>query len=75
MKYDVDTEFEFEKDENGDPLLPKDVEWDGNLYVLPNGKYLPAGCYMTEDGGAIIYEPRELSPFADMLAQFKRARD
>ena len=41
---------------------------DGNLYVLPNGKYLPSGAYWRVDGSALIYEPHELSPFADMLA-------
>lgn len=72
MKYDVDEDYEFEVDEYGDPFMPKDVKWEGNLCVLPNGKYLPRGCYVTEDGGSLIYEPKELSPFADMLAQFKR---
>ena len=72
MKYDVDEDYEFEVDEYGDPLLPKGVTWEGNLCVLPNGKYLPRDCYVTEDGGSLIYEPKELSPFADMLAQFQQ---
>ena len=68
MKYDVDFDFKFEEDEFGTPLMPKGVKWHGNLCVLPNGRYLPPGNYRTEDGGYIIYEPNELSPFADMLA-------
>lgn len=72
MKYDVDEDYEFEVDEYGAPLLPKGLKSDGNLYVLPNGKYLPRGCYVTEDGGGLIYEPKELNPFADMLAQLQQ---
>lgn len=72
MKYDVDENYEFEVDEYDVPLLPKDLKMDGNLYVLPNGKYLPTGCYVMDDGSSLIYEPRELSPFADMLAQFQQ---
>lgn len=71
MKYDIDNDFKFEVDENGDCLFPKGVVWEGNLCVLPNGKYLPRGCYVMDDGSSLIYEPKELSPFADMLAQFK----
>lgn len=71
MMHDVDYDFEFEEDELGTPMMPKGIKWDGDLCVLPNGRYLPPGNYRTEDGGNIIYEPRELSPFADMLSQFK----
>lgn len=71
MKYDVDYDFEFEEDEFGTPIMPSKVKWRGNLCILPNGRFLPPGNYRTEDGGNIIYEPSELSPFADLLAQFK----
>ena len=71
MAYDIDYDFEFEEDEFGDPMMPKGVKRDGNLYVLPNGRYLAPGSYITEDGGFLIYEPRELSPFADIPSQFK----
>lgn len=39
----------------------------------PLGSYAVAGLNSgtAKDGGNIIYEPRELSPFADMLSQFK----
>lgn len=70
MAYDVDYDYEFQEDENGVPYLPKGMKMVGNLYVLPSGKYLPRGCYRTEDGGHLIYEPAQLSPFADMLASF-----
>ena len=69
MKYDIDYDFEFEEDEWGVPYLPNGVVWRGNLCVLPNGKYLPAGNYVMEDGSALIYEPSELSFFGKMLAQ------
>lgn len=71
MAYDVDYDYAFREDEQGTPYLPDNMKEDGNLYILPNGKYLPRGTYRTSDGGHIIYEPRELSPFADMLASFK----
>ena len=71
MAYDIDYDFEFEEDEFGDPMMPKGVKRDGNLCVLPNGRYLAPGSYITEDGGFLIYEPRELSPFADIPSQFK----
>lgn len=71
MKYDVDEDYEFELNEHGIPLLPQGVTWKDNLCVLPNGRYLPRGCYVMEDGSGLIYEPKELSPFADMLAQFQ----
>ena len=68
MGYDVDHDFDFQKDEGGVPYLPDGVTEDGNLLVLPNGKYLPRGYYRTEDGGGLIYEPPQLSSWADMLA-------
>ena len=71
MAYDVDYDFEFDEDEFGTAMMPKGVKWRGNLCRLPNGRYLPPGNYRTEDGGNIIYEPSELSPFADMLSQFR----
>lgn len=69
---DLDREIDdgegFRVDDFGMPYLPKGMTMEGNLYVLPNGKYLPSGTYKTDDGGALIYEPRALSPFADLLA-------
>lgn len=70
MSYDVDYDYALREDDQGVPYLPDGMTMDGNLYVLPNGKYLPRGLYRTEDGGHLIYEPKELSPFADMLASF-----
>ena len=72
MNYDVDYDYDFEEDEWGMPYLPKGLTMDDNLYVLPNGKYLPRGCYITEDGGHLIYEPSQLSMFADMLSSFNK---
>lgn len=68
MSYDVDYDYEFQEDEDGVPFLPQGMVTDGDLYVLPNGRYLPRGCYRTEDGGHVIYEPPQLSPLADLLA-------
>ena len=62
---------EFQVDENGIPLFPAGLKEEANLYVLPDGRYLPCGVYRTEDGGSLIYEPSELSFFGQMLAQFK----
>lgn len=68
MKYEVDEEYPFEYDKNtGFPFFPHGLTEDGNLYVLPNGKYLPRDCYICEDGSCLIYEPYELSPFREML--------
>lgn len=62
---------EFEMDENEVPMLPAGLREEGNLYVLPDGRYLPCGLYRTADGDSLIYEPFELSTFGQMLAQFK----
>lgn len=62
---------EFQLDENEIPLLPAELKEKGNLYILPDGRYLPCGVYRTADGGSLIYEPSELSFFGQMLAQFK----
>ena len=62
---------EFQVDENEVPMLPAGLREEGNLYVLPDGRYLPCGVYRTADGGLLIYEPFELSTFGQMLAQFK----
>ena len=72
MSYDVDYDYEFAEDEFGTPLWPDGVKWVENLCVLPNGRYMPHGYYATSDGGHIIYEPKKLSPFADMLAEFRQ---
>lgn len=70
MKYDVDNEFRFDTADGGFPILPHGMKQDGNLLVLPNGKYLPRGVYHDDaDGSDIIYEPPQLSPFAEMLVQ------
>lgn len=64
---------EFQVDENGIPLFPTGLREEENLYVLPDGRYLPCGLYRTADGGSLIYEPSELSFFGQMLAQFKES--
>lgn len=61
----------FKMDENEVPILPAGLREEGNLYVLPDGRYLPCGLYRTADGGSLIYEPFELSTFGQMLTQFK----
>lgn len=58
-------------DENGIPLFPAGLKEEANLYVLPDGRYLPCGLYRIADGDSLIYEPFELSTFGQMLAQFK----
>lgn len=70
MGYEVDGGYPFAYDECDVPRLPANMTMDGDLYVLPNGKYLPRGLYRTDDSGHLIYEPPQLSPFADMLAEF-----
>lgn len=62
---------EFQVDENEIPMLPAGLREEGNLYVLPDGRYLPCRLYRTADGDSLIYEPFELSTFGQMLAQFK----
>lgn len=34
---------EFQVDENGIPLFPAGLKEEASLYVLPDGRYLPAG--------------------------------
>lgn len=60
-------------DENETPIPPTRLREEENLYVLPEGRYLPCGVYRTADGGSLIYEPSELSFFGQMLAQFKES--
>ncbi|QKF07200.1 hypothetical protein HLV38_02975 [Berryella wangjianweii] len=70
MRYDVDHDYEFETDDFGFPLLPEGLRRDERgLLVLPNGRYLPGDSYKTEDESYLIYEPLELTPYAEMLAQ------
>lgn len=71
MKREVADIEEFRTDQYGVALFPEGMSEDGNLYVLPDGRYLPCGVYRTADGGSLIYEPSELSFFGQMLAQFK----
>lgn len=67
MAFDVDHGYEFEE-RDGFRVLPDGTKLVDGLYVLPNGRYLPRGAYALSDGSTIIYEPRQLSPFADLLA-------
>lgn len=70
MEYDVDEEYPFKYDETtGFAFLPHGLTEDGNLYVLPNGKYLPCGCYICEDDSTLIYEPDEISFFGKLLRE------
>lgn len=62
---------EFRVDENGIPLFPAGLKEKANLYVLPDGRYLPCRVYRSEDGGSLIYEPSGPSFFGEMFAQFK----
>lgn len=71
MKREIANIEEFPTDEYGMPFFPNSMIEDGNLYVLPDGRYLPSGVYTTPDGGSLIYEPSELSFFGQMLEQFK----
>lgn len=64
---------EFQVDENQTPILPTGLRVKENLYVLPDGRYLPRGLYRTAGDGSLIYEPSELSFFGQMLAQFKKS--
>lgn len=60
-------------DENETPILPTGLRKDENLYVLPDGRYLPCGVYKTADGDLLLYEPPELSFFGQMTTQFKES--
>ena len=75
MEYEVDSSFEFETDEYGTPYLPQNLTKDGHLYVLPNGKYLPCGYYICEDGSGLIYEPTELSFFGRLMREQSWAKE
>ena len=68
MKYDVDYDYEYEVNEAGLNIIPEGTTHDGELYVLPNGRYMPSGVYFDPKSGLdVIYEPSELSPFQEML--------
>lgn len=70
MEREIANIDEFQVDENEVPMLPVGLREEGNLYVLPDGRYLPCGLYRTADDDSLIYEPFELSTFGQMLAQF-----
>lgn len=69
MGYDIDYEYEFDLDNDGLKIIPEGTKMTGDLYVLPNGKYMPPGVYSDGNGMNIIYEPRMLSPWADAIAE------
>lgn len=71
MEREIANIDESQVDENEVPMLPAGLREEGNLYVLPDGRYLPCGLYRTADDDSLIYEPFELSTFGQMLAQFK----
>lgn len=73
MEREIANIDEFQMDEYEMPLLPAELKKEGNLYIFPDGRYLPCGVYRTTDGGSLIYEPSELSFFGRMLAQFKES--
>ena len=70
MEREIANIDDFQVDENEVPMLPAGLREEGNLYVLPDGRYLPCGLYRTADDDSLIYEPFELSTFGQMLAQF-----
>lgn len=74
MEYDVDNDYSFKKDVWGLPYLPEGLKRVNGLYVLPNGKYLPCGAYLLQDGTTLIYEPRELSFFGRMLKRVRKEK-
>ena len=71
MEREIANIDEFQVAENGILLFPAGLKEKANLYVLPDGRYLPCGVHRAEDGSSLIYEPSGLSLFGQMLAQFK----
>lgn len=67
LEREVDEEYPFKTDDYDTPYLPDGLTKDGDLYVLPNGKYLPRGVYRMQNGGTLLYEPKRLDPFAELL--------
>ncbi|MEE1275002.1 MAG: hypothetical protein UHI81_10945 [Olegusella sp.] len=64
MEYDVDYDYHYELSDGGLRIIPKGTVVVGELYVLPNGRYMPPGIYRDPGSGMdIIYEPWALSPF------------
>ena len=66
MTYDIDYDYDFEE-RDGLRIMPDGTKRVDGLYVLPNGRYMPPGLYWMPNGFALIYEPHQLSSFADML--------
>ncbi len=57
MEREVDYSVYDRTTEAGELIFPDDcLEVDG-YFILPNGKYLPGGCYLLDDGSLILYEP------------------
>lgn len=74
MEREIANIDEFQMDENGIPLFPAGLKKEANLYVLPDGRYLPCGLYRTADGGSLIYEPPGLASSGRCLLNSKSAR-
>ena len=75
MAYDVDYDYEYEVNEAGLSIIPEGTTHDGELYVLPNGRYMPSGVYFDPKSGLdVIYEPLELKPFKEILENLPTAR-
>ena len=76
MTYDVEADERILLTKSGLKVFPDGLTRDADgLYVLPNGKYLPSGAYEMADGSHLIYEPFQLSPFAEMLASIDEGDD
>lgn len=68
MTYDIDYDYKFEVNEYGQALIPRDAVKKDGLIILPNGRYMPPGCYHDPKSGLdIIYEPLELSPYYELI--------
>lgn len=65
---------EFQVDENEVPMLPAGLREEGNLYVLPDGRYLPYGLYRTADGDSLFMSRSSSAPSGRCLLNSKSAR-
>lgn len=54
MEREIANIDEFQVDEYEIPLLPAGLKEEGNLYILPDGRYLPCGAYKTAGGDLLL---------------------
>ena len=66
---------EFQMEENGTPMLPAGLREEGNLYVLPDGRYLPCGATGPKMAAHSFMSRSSSAPSGKCLPNSRKTRD